>query len=339
MGNVNSKKAREVLNTSLKKNFANNSDWKWIPGRDLVGATLGSLSQVGDRESAFLVLHYIRNPGCDFLYEDLKKCLVSIGQPIVHEIIAAVKEDINKKPNDWGTRVLFEALCEVRDPLAIPFFIETLQQSFSDQYTERDFKSLAISGLGKLKVHEALGMVARELKSGNDPSIRYVAATALGQIGGGKAYAALEEKLMQLDEEYIERECLNSLHLIAFEGIKTDKCKLRTTQLFLRKSGPEEAFQIMYQAALEGEAWTTPFLFEILPKIPLSQNFHYCVELLNTKDRIVFNGALSFLNKITRLGLKLKFSDPAVKKQKAIQKIWEWYNGHYEGLRWCLKEK
>jgi hypothetical protein len=195
LGDIDETRVRKTLTDCLKEFFAKDQDWKWIPGRDLIGATLQSLAKIGDREAAIFVMQYIKNPGCDFLYDDLKECLIAIGQPIVPELIAAIKDDLNKNLYDQGRQTLMAVLSEIGDTRAIQFFIEMLDWSYPDMWSERDFKGWALAGLGKLETKEALEIISRELTEGKDESIRYIAARALGQIGGYESFVILNDKI------------------------------------------------------------------------------------------------------------------------------------------------
>lgn len=333
LGSCKDWRVKKVLTDCLKEFFAKNSDWKWIPGRDLIGATLKSLSQTSDKETALLVIHYIRNPGCDFLYDELKSCLSQIGQPAVPELIAAIKEDLDKDIYDWGRQTLMEALGDIRDPRAIPFFIEILDRSYPDQYRERDFKGLALAGLGKLKAKETLEIISREIINGKDESTRYMAAHALGQIGGHEAFIILEEKLKKSDSDWVVRECLASLNSIAFNEIKTDEIKLKASRITAEKSGFESAFQLMHQPILDGEAWPIDYFFEILNNVPMKRNFYNVVELLHTNNKKIFNETVVFLNELTKLHIKVKFSDSNKKRGEAKQKFWNWFQKHHQELK------
>ncbi len=332
LGNCEGKRVRQVLTECLKEFFAKDRDWKWIPGRDLIGATLQSLSQVGDKQAALLVIHYIRNPGCDFLYDELKNCLSKIGKPAVPELIAAIREDLDKKVYDWGRLSLLEALGDIGDNRAIPFFIEMLDQSYDDQNMRSSIKGLSLQGLGKLKARESLDKIAHELMNGEEESIRQAAAHALGKIGGTEAFAILEKKLEKSDTKWVVRECLASFNEIAFNQIKTDKAKLKAAKVTARKSGDEAAFQLMHQPLKDGEMWPVDFFFKILSDIPMQRNFYNVVELLKTNNRMVYSKTITFLNNLTKLNIKSNFNDSDKEKVEVTQKFWNWFQKHYQEL-------
>ncbi len=330
LGNSKDKRAKKTLTECLKEFFKKDRDWKWIPGRDLIGATLRSLAVHGDKKTALLVIHYIRNPGCDFLYDDLKSCLSSIGYNAVGELNSAIRDDLNNDIYDWGRLTLVEAVGDIGNPEAIPFLIELVNREYEDQWRERDVKGVAIQGLGKLKAEEALPEIERELYKGKDEGVRYAAAHALGQIGGERAFEILEKKLKTSDSDWIIRECLNSYNSIAFNEIKTDEVKLKVAKSYAEKSNPEWAFQLMYQPVLDGEEWAIDFFFETLGDIPIQRNFYNIVELVNSNNEKVFNKTIKFLNTLTELNIKLALKDSNEKKVKAKEVLWEWYRQTYQ---------
>lgn len=332
LGSIDEKRVRETLTGCLKEFFAKDSDWKWIPGRSLIGATLKSLANVGNKETALLVIHYTRNPGCDFLYEELKACLSSIGKPAVPELIAAIKEDLNNNLYDWGRLILVEALGDIGEPQAVSFLIELLDWPYPDQWAERDFKEVALRGLGNLKAHRALDKIERELFKGKEESTRQAAAHALGLIGGLESFAILEEKLKTSDSQWIENECLASLNTIAFKEINTDDVKLKASTITATKSGAESAFQLTYQSVIDAEPWAIDFFFEILADVPMQRNFYQVVEFLNTDNKKIFTKTLAFLKALTRLNSNVAFNDPAQKKYEFTQTLWNWYQEHYSEL-------
>jgi len=326
-------RAKQTLVSCLKEFFNKNEDWKWIPGRDLIGATLKSLARIGDKKTALLVIHYIRNPGCDFLYEDLKQCLSAIGRPAVPELIVVIEEDIDNNLFDWGSQILVEALADIGDPRAVPFLIELLNAQYADQWRERDVKGLALQGLGKLRAQEALDYVAHELGHGKDESTRQSAAHVLGQIGGYEAFELLEEKLKESDTQWVERECLASLNAIAFNELNTDDIKLEAVRITAEKGGTEAAFQLMYQSVRDGETWGRVFFFEILDEVPLQRNFYNIVELLNTGSKEVFEKTVSFLGELTKEKVGITFDDPPEKRSEFTQTLYAWFQVNQQELK------
>ncbi len=332
LGSIDEERVRQTLTACLNEFFAKDSDWKWIPGRDLIGATLTSLSRVGDRETALLVIHWARNPGCDFLYEELKSCLSSIGKPAVPELIAAIREDMNNNLYDWGRLVLVETLGNIGDAQAIPFLIELLDRPFPDQWVERDFKEAALRALGQLGASHALGKIEAELFHGKEESTRYAAASALGLVGGVRSFTVLEAKLGQQDAQWIERECLASLNKIAFSEINTDDLKLKAARITAAKGGAEAAFQVMYQAVINDEPWAIDFFFENLVAVPMQRNFHDVVELLSTNNDRIFTKTAQYLKNVTKLKATVRFNDSSDKKYEYKQSLWNWYQEHYSEL-------
>jgi len=333
LANFNDKRVKATLETCLKEFFAKDRDWKWIPGRDLIGTTLRSLAKNGDKETAFLLIQYIRNPGCDFLYEDLRMCLSQIGKPAVPEIIVAIKEDLKKNLYDYGRIILIESLRDISDYQAVPFFIEMLDWTYPDEYLERDFKRAAIQGLGKLKAKEALNKIETELLYGKEEWTRQIAAQSLGQIGGLQAFIALENKLKQSDSEWVIKECLTSLNAIAFNEIKTDEIRLKAIRITAQKSGFETAFQLIYQPVLDGEEWAIDYCFEILGHISMQQNLYRIIMFLDSQNKKAFDKTLSFLNRLTKLQIKTNFNDSPEKKNEVKQKFNSWYQQHYQELK------
>lgn len=333
LGNCEDKMVKKVLTNCLKEFFAKDQDWKWIPGRDLISATLQSFSQTGDKKTALLVIHYIRNPGCDFLYEELKSCLSQIGKPAVPELIAAIREDFNNNLYDWARLILLETLGDIGNPQAIPFLIEILDSTYHDQWIERDIKGTALQSLGKLRACEALDQIARELMSGKNEATRQAAAHALGQIKGAEAFAILEEKLKHSDTKWVVRECLTSLNSIAFNDIKTDEVKLKASKITAEKIGFEDAFQLMYEPVLNGETWAIDFFFEILNNVSMQRNFYNLVEILNTDNKKVYEKTIDFLKKLTKLSIKVRFNDTNEKKEEAKQAFWSWFQKYVQDLK------
>ncbi len=333
LGNTHDPRVKQILLSCLKEFFGKDREWKWIPGRDLIGATLTSLAKVGDKETALLIIHYIRNPGCDFLYEDLKQCLSAVGKPAVPELIAAIRKDLDSNLYDWGRQILLEALADIGDSRAIPFFIEIISAQYPEQWSERDFKELALQGLGKLNAREALEYVAYELIHGREESTRQIAAHALGQIGGYEAFKILEEKLKTPDAQWVERECLASINLIAFKELNSPEAKLKAARITAEKGGAESAFQLMYQPVRDGEAWGITFFFEVLNEVPLQRNFYNVVELLNTGNKEVFEKTVSFLCELTKLKVGIKFEDSGQKKAAVTERFYAWFQGNYQELK------
>jgi len=329
LGNVNEPRVRQTLTQCLKEFFDKDSDWKWIPGRDLIGATLKSLASIGDRETALLVIGYTRDPGCDFLYEELKSCLVSIGRPAIPELIAAIEEDLNNGLYDWGRLILVEALGDIADAQAVPFLMELLDWKYPDQWSGRDFKEIALRGLGHVKAHDALEKIERELLEGKEESIQQAAAYALGLIGGTRSFAILATKLEGSDAQWVERECLASLITIAFKELNTPDMKLRASQITAHKSGPEAAFQVMYQPVMNSESWAVDFFFDNLSDVPMQRNFHQIVELLNTDNKPIFTKTCQFLKTLTKIDSGVSFSDPTQEKDTFKQTLWTWYQEQY----------
>jgi HEAT repeat protein len=332
LGSINEPRVRETLTECLSEFFAKDSDWKWIPGRSLIGATLKSLANVGNKETALLVIQYTRNPGCDFLYEELKACLASIGKSAVPELIAAIREDFDNNLYDWGRLILVEALGDIGESQAVPFLTELLDWPYPDHWAERDFKEIALQGLGKLQAHNALDQIERELFKGKEESTRQAAAHALGLIGGAESFAILEEKLKTSDSQWIERECLASLNTIAFKEINTDDVKLIASSITATKSGAESAFQLTYQSVVDEEPWAIDFFFENLPDVPMQRNFYQVVELLNINNKKIFTKTLAFVQALTNLNSNVAFSDAAEKKYAFTQALWKWYQEHYSEL-------
>jgi HEAT repeat protein len=331
--NVNEPRVRQTLTQCLKEFFDKDSDWKWIPGRDLIGATLKSLARIGNKETALLVIKYTRNPGCDFLYEELKSCLSGIGRPAVPELITAIEEDLSNNLYDWGRLILVEALGDIGEPQAVPFLIELLDWPYPDQWAERDFKEVALRALGNLKAQEALNNIETELFHGKEESTRQAAANALGSIGGVQSFAILEAKLKRQDAQWVERECLASLNKIAFDEINTHDLKLKASKVTAAKGGAESAFQLMYQSINNAEPWAIHFFFENLAEVPMQRNFYQVVELLNTDNKTIFAKACRFLEDLTRLKSGLGFDAPAERKNEFKQILWNWYQKHYSELQ------
>lgn len=328
LGGINEPRVRQTLIGCLKEFFDKDSDWKWIPGRDLIGATLKSLSRIGDKETALLVIYYTRNPGCDFLYEQLKSCLSSIGKPAVSELVAAIREDLNDNLYDWGRLVLVETLGNIGDPQAIPFLIELLDWPYPDQWRERDFKEVALRALGNLKAYDALSKIERELSHGKEESTRQAAAQALGLIGGSSSFAILEKKLEESDAQWVERECLASLNKIAFDEINTNDVKLKASRITAAKGGAEAAFQLTYQSVMNEEPWVIDFFFGNLVEVPMRQNFWQVVELLNSDNKTIFTETTQFLKGLTSLKTAIVFNDAVDKKEMFKQALWNWYQKH-----------
>jgi HEAT repeat protein len=176
LGGVDSDHSRQVLSACLKEFFAKDGDWKWIPGRELIGTALKSLALIGKKDEALQVLGYMRSPGCDFLYTDLAGCLAKIGRPIVPEISAAIRDGVQDKQYDQGTMGLIEVLGDLNDPSAVPVLREMLDWQYSDQWVREDATQKAITGLGKLKAHEAIDRIAFELLHSPEEATRYQAA-------------------------------------------------------------------------------------------------------------------------------------------------------------------
>ncbi len=332
LGGINEPRVRQILIGCLKEFFDKDGDWKWIPGRDLIGATLKSLARIGDKETALLVIYYTRNPGCDFLYEELKSCLSSIGKPAVPELVAAIKKDLNNNLYDWGRLVLVETLGNIGDSRAIPFLIELLDWPYPDQWRERDFKEVALRALGNLRAHDALGKIERELAYGKEESTRQAAASALGMIGGAQSFAILEAKLKQQDAQWVERECLTSLNKIAFAEINTDGLKWKASKITAAKGGAEAAFQLTYQSVMNEESWAIDFFFGNLTEVPMQRNFYQVVELLDTDNRTIFAKACRYLEDLTSLKPGVGFDAPAERKNEFKQVLWNWYQEHYSEL-------
>ncbi len=333
LGMIDSDDSRAVLLACLNEFFAKNSDWKWIPGRDLIGAALKSLSQIGDRAAALQVIGHIKVPGCDFLYTDLEQCLSQIGRPVTAEIMTAVREGLSKGPMDYPTRILLETLGNIADPEAIPFFIELLNADYPDDYAEGDIKGLALQGLAKVRAVEAIDVIAHELNNGRDESTRQYAAQALERIGGLRVFDILTEKVKQGDSDWVIRECFAGLVTIAFEQLKDDGRKLAIAKLYVQRDNYEYAFDILYQSVTNAETWGTEYFFQILPKVPMPRKIYQVIELLGTGDRQVFEKTLLFLKKYTKQVISVRFDDPGEKKTAARNALYSWCNEHPENLK------
>lgn len=329
LAKLKDERTKKVLTECLKEFFKKDRNWKWIPGRDLIGATLKSLSVHGDRETALHIIHYIRNPGCDFLYSDLKSCLISTGYNVVDKLCMAIKEDLDNDKYDWGRLTLIEALGDIDNPDAIPCLIELLNRHYADRWSERDIKTAVINGLGKLQAEEALPEIERELYKGKEESVRHAAAHALGEIGGKKSFKILEEKLKTSDSDWIVKECLSSYNSIAFNEIKTDEAKLKAARLYVEKGKPDWAFQLVYQPVVNGEEWAVDLFFEILEKVNIRRNFFKITELLHSENRKVFDKTVDFFNELTGLDIELKFKSTEEKRVKTKEELRKWYIEEY----------
>ncbi len=332
LGEFRDDDVRNALHKCLREFFAENSDWKWIPGRDLIGAALGSLARNGDKETALLVLGYIIDPGCDFLYEDLRQCLSSIGKSAVPEIIRSTHAGLRDKPMDYANQILIESLGAIGDTAAVDFFITLLDTTYADEYFERDIKNKVLESIGKVKGHKAFDWVVQELLHGRDEWTRQVAAQALGQLGGRAAFDALVDKLDHADGGYVTQECLNSLNAIAYKELKSDSLKLVAARLTALKNSPDAAFQLMQEPVSNGEPWAVEYYFEIIDKVSVKYNLSYIVKLLDSRNKKVFDRTVAFLRKLTRLNTPVRFTDPQGVKNTYSNKVWEWFQKNYEKL-------
>jgi HEAT repeat protein len=332
LGMIDEPRVKDVLIECLKEFFAKDRDWKWIPGRNLIGAALKSLGMIGDEESARLVLYYTRNPGADFLYQELKQCLVSIGRPIIPEIMTAIKEDLDKQPYYNDVDLLLGALGDLGDTQAVPFLSGLLDTNYHDEYIESDVKSKVLLSLGKLKASSAIDKIENELMHGRDEMIRQAAAQALAQIGGPRAFEILARRLKLSDSEWVERECFTGLYAIAFKDLNDDHLKNEVVELYISKRQYEYAFQIMLDPLADGEAWAVDHFFEILPKVSMTQHLFSVIGLLDSGNKKIFDQTLTFLNKLTRQKLKAAFTAPAEAKVKLKKAFFDWYQNNCETL-------
>ncbi|HEX7319994.1 MAG TPA: HEAT repeat domain-containing protein [bacterium] len=332
LGEFRDDDVRNALHKCLREFFAENSDWKWIPGRDLIGAALGSLAKNGNKETALLVLGYIIDPGCDFLYEDLRQCLSSAGKSAVPEIIRSTQANLRNIPVDYANQILIESLGAIGDTAAVDFFITLLDTTYADEYLERDIKNKVLESIGKVKGHKAFDAVVRELMQGRDEWTRQVAAQALGQLGGRLAFDALVDKLKAADGGYVTQECLNSLNAIAFKELKNDSLKLVAVKWTALKNSSDAAFQLMQEPMNNGETWAVEYYFEIINKVSVKYNLSYIVQLLDCRDKKVFDRTIAFLKKLTKLNITVRFTDPVGVKNTYKNKVWEWFQDNYNTL-------
>lgn len=330
LAEVDSDRSRQVLSACLREFFARDRDWKWIPGRDLIGTALKSLAAIGKKKEALLVLSCMKEPGCDFLYTDLGQCLAKIGRPILPEIIAAIREGVRETPYDQGTTGLIEVLGDLNDPSAASVLREMLDWQYSDQWVKQDATQKAIAGLGKLKAHEAVDRIGFELLHSADESTRYQAALALGQIGGLTAFARLEERVRQGDADWVRRQALASLNELAFQQMKTEEVKLRALRACLEAKAYEAFFSLAHGPVLNGEAWVLDLFLAHLEEVPLRQHFYQVVDLLESKDPEVGRKVLAFLERVT--GLEVPARTPPEDKTRLKQAFQEWYAAHYQEL-------
>ncbi|MCY3022493.1 MAG: hypothetical protein NTW87_26225 [Planctomycetota bacterium] len=209
-----------------------NREWKWVPGRELVGATLAALAAVGDKRAAAAVIHYTRNPGCDFLFTELTGCLSVIGHKALPELLADVREGIAKRDFSYEQMQLAGVLGNIGAKEAVPLLREFLDLQYDDQWRERDFKSVAIGALAKLNAVEEIDRIAQEypkareetqyviieslkqlwkndtkrvlqyMISGNGDHRTGVAGRILAQIGRREDYQALKGKVREGGPEY-----------------------------------------------------------------------------------------------------------------------------------------
>lgn len=149
---VPAKRSRPALLALLKEFFEHDKNWKWIPGRTLIGAALDSLASLGpDRDAALQVAGHLRNPGCDFLNDTLKNALVRLGPPAVPDLIAMARTDLEAGRFGWENLAFIEALAGIRDARCRPLFEVLMEWNYPDPYQKRDFTAAARAGL------EALG--------------------------------------------------------------------------------------------------------------------------------------------------------------------------------------
>jgi hypothetical protein len=152
LGSVPSDRSRPALLALLKEFFGHDKEWKWIPGRTLIGAALDSLTSLGpDRDAALQVAGHLRNPGCDFLNDPLKNALVRLGPPAVPDLIAMVREDLAADRFDWQNLAMVEALGGMKDTRCRALFQALLEWEYPDDYKKRDFTAAARAGLEALK--------------------------------------------------------------------------------------------------------------------------------------------------------------------------------------------
>lgn len=329
---TNQDRARDVLTTCLHEFFRHDREWKWIPGRDLIGSTLRSLARVGDRETAKWIIHYIRNPGCDFLYEDLRKCLAAVGRDSVEEITRALTEDLHAGLYDRGRLILVESLGDTGNPEAAPYLRSLLTREYPDEWRRRDFQENALNALGKLGSAESIPAIGKQMFEAKNELVRQAAAAALGTIGTRKSFDLLVKKLAAGDNEYITRECVHGVNRIAFEELTTDTARLKAVRLTARHFGPESAFELTYHRVMEGESWANDLFFEYLPEVPMRRNFHRVVELVYAVDPEAASRTFHFLMELTGLDLPEVSQEDHAGIQKFRETLWKWYDENQDNL-------
>jgi HEAT repeat protein len=181
LGNAGCREALDPLLACLHHFMGKSRDWKWIPGREFIGATLGALAAVGDKRAATAVMHYLRNPGCDFLFTELTQCLSAVGPKAFPELLAAVKEGIAKRDFSYEQMQFINVLANIGNKDAVPLLRDFLEIRYENEWRERDFKSLAIAALARLNAEAEIDRIALEYPKAR-PETQYVIIESLKQL-------------------------------------------------------------------------------------------------------------------------------------------------------------
>ncbi len=167
MGEIKCYDARIPLEECFHAFMERDKDWKWAYGRELIGSTLSSLSVIGNEETGRIALQYMQDPGCDFLYRELKGCIDSLGKFVIPEIIEAIREEIEKKPYSPASQPLIETLGNSGSKDAVAFLMKLLDLP-DEKDVMNDNRRAAIQSLGQLKAEEAAEKIAEIMVKNNN---------------------------------------------------------------------------------------------------------------------------------------------------------------------------
>jgi len=238
MGSAGCREALDPLLECLEHFMAKKREWKWIPGREFIGATLEALAAIGDKRAALAVHRHLRKPGCDFLYVDLTKCLSAIGRQALPELLAAVSDGMRARDFSYEQLQCVMVLGTLNDKQAVPVLRGFLDLRYDDEWRERDFKSAAIGALAALSAVDEDDRIAQEYPKAR-PETQYVIVTSLQQLWKNDTSRALQF-MVSGNGNY---RTLVAGHILAQRGRREDREALKT---HLREGGPE------FQAAAYG---------------------------------------------------------------------------------------
>ncbi len=233
MGELRLQEAREPLLEVLDRFMQKDRDWKWIPGRTLIGATLESLAVLGDARTVARLVQHLQKPGCDFLGIEFMKCLAKIGHKNVPAVLRAIDSyfppgvDIKTwRGEDYqAVDTLMMSLGQIQSQESIAYLKEVLELD-RKEIKRKQLGMRAVDGLGNLKARGAAGLIAIEFMDG-DKNTKVTAEHALYSV---LAKAKVEELVPMAGSGGEDGETLAAVFGLGFLGGEQELVMLQHTR-------------------------------------------------------------------------------------------------------------